>query len=38
MKALLTDVTVRALQAAPKQTKVWDTKTEGFGVLVGGST
>ena len=38
MKALLTDVTVRALQPAPKQMKVWDTKTKGFGVLVSGST
>jgi hypothetical protein len=38
MKALLTDVSVRALPPAPKQTKVWDTKTKGFGVLVSGST
>src|ERR1700712_1710983 len=38
MKALLTDLTVRALQPAPKQMKVWDTKTKGFGVLVSGST
>jgi Arm DNA-binding domain len=38
MKAQLTDLTVRALQPAPKQLKVWDTKTKGFGVLVSGST
>jgi hypothetical protein len=38
MKALLTDLTVRALAPAPKQMKVWDTKTKGFGVLVSGST
>lgn len=38
MKALLTDVSVRALKPAPKQFKVWDTKTRGFGVLVSGQT
>src|ERR1700712_10170 len=38
MKAQLTDLTVRALAPAPKQMKVWDTKTKGFGVLVSGST
>lgn len=38
MKVLLTDLSVRAFQPAPKQTKVWDTRTKGFGVLVSGST
>lgn len=38
MKAQLTDVSVRALRPAPKQYKVWDTKTRGFGVLVSGQT
>ncbi len=38
MKALLTDVSVRALKPAAKQFKVWDTKTKGFGVLVSGQT
>lgn len=36
MRAHLTDVVVRGLRPVPgKQTKVWDTSTAGFGVLVG---
>jgi len=35
MRAHLTDVVVRGLRPVPgKQTKVWDTSTAGFGVLV----
>ena len=35
MRAHLTDVVVRGLRPVPgKQTKVWDTLTAGFGVLV----
>lgn len=36
MKAQLTDIGVRALKPATKQYKVWDEKTKGFGILIGG--
>ena len=38
MKAQLTDLSVRSLRPSPKQMKVWDTRTRGFGVLVSGAT
>jgi integrase len=38
MKTHLTDLSVRSLRPVAKQTKVWDTSTRGFGVLVSGST
>jgi hypothetical protein len=37
MHARLTDVAVRALKQTGKQTKVWDSSTPGFGVIVGKS-
>lgn len=38
MKQQLTDVSVRQLKASAKQFKVWDTKTPGFGIIVGSTT
>ncbi|MEA2903043.1 MAG: hypothetical protein QOI12_430 [Alphaproteobacteria bacterium] len=38
MRLHLTDAGVRALKPASKQTKVWDTQTLGFGILVGGKS
>ena len=38
MRATLTDLSVRALKHANKQYKVWDTKTPGFGIIVGSTT
>lgn len=38
MKTHFTDLSVRSLRPVAKQTKVWDTGTRGFGVLVSGST
>src|SRR4051812_45178012 len=38
MRAPLTDASVRSLKPADKQTKVWDTKTRGFGILINGHT
>jgi integrase len=35
MRAHLTDAGVRALKAGKRQYRVWDTKTPGFGILVG---
>src|SRR5216684_7047598 len=37
MHAHLTNVTVRSLKPNGKQTKVWDSSTPGFGVIVGKS-
>jgi integrase len=37
LRSHLTEITVRSLKPAEKQTKVWDTVTPGFGVLVGKS-
>ena len=38
MRAQLTDLSVRSLRPSPNQTKVWDTRTRGFGILVSGGT
>jgi integrase len=38
MRAQLTDIGVRALKPADRQYKVWDTKTSGFGIIVGSTT
>ena len=38
MRAQLTDVSVRALRPADKQYKVWDSRTPGFGIIVGSTT
>ena len=38
MRLALTDASVRALKPTDKQTKVWDTKTRGFGIRINGHT
>ncbi len=38
MRAHLTDVTVRALKPAAKQTKIWDKTTPGFGIRINGNS
>src|SRR5215203_1533906 len=38
MRAPLTDASVRSLKPTDKQTKVWDTKTRGFGIRINGHT
>lgn len=38
MRSALTDISVRALKPVGKQFKVWDTKTPGFGIIIGSAT
>lgn len=38
MRQQLTDIAVRQLKPAPKQYKVWDAKTSGFGIVIGSTT
>ena len=38
MKTQLTDLLLRSVQGNGKQSKVWDTRTRGFGMIVNGHT